>query len=110
MEGYHFYFGELSSNKKHGFGIGYDEGEKACYIGFWKNNFCDGLGIFKQAGANKIGMWEQGQLIEKMSKEELIERIKSERVGRKVIEMSLKQVMKMVEEVKNENALLIWQG
>ena len=64
------YFGYFERDKRTGFGILIWYKENKVFIGFWKDNKQNGLGKFINNGKIRYGLWENGNLKEKIKNEE----------------------------------------
>ena len=60
------YFGYFVKDMKEGFGILIWYKEKKAFIGFWKNNRQSGIGKFIMNDKIKLGIWDNGKMVEKI--------------------------------------------
>ena len=64
------YFGYFERDKRSGFGILIWYKENKVFMGFWKDNKQNGLGKFIYNGKIRYGLWENGNLKDKIKEEE----------------------------------------
>ena len=64
------YVGYFNRDNREGFGMLFWHKEKKAFIGFWKNNQQNGIGKFFANNKIRYGIWDQGQLKEKIKNKE----------------------------------------